>query len=431
MLKQLSGGAAIATLLAGSAVAGPGGDAFRDALYAGELAKGVGTLTPLAAGSDQEAKFGLGALQFLQGFEGLVQALYRHGLSSPDAGPLGPVLGIPVPQNVLAEPLDYGKFRTILQNLVTAMDTARATLTQAGESGDYVIEVDLARVRFDINADGKADASESVGALFRTLAGVEAQPPEPLPNPTTPETGGVTSAPSEEGSGAAEQMLIGLDRADAIWLAGYSEVFAIQSDFFLAHDFTDFFNSIFHRFFPRARLPMQPYAQGGSLVMDPQTDTAIADAVAAIHTLNWPVVEPERLKGVLERAGAVTNFSRANWAAILLETDDNHELLPSPRQTGPSGEQVTQEQVDAWLKTLDDVDGVIAGELLLPHWRFRQGFDLKAYFETATRTDLVMLLTGMGALPYLKDGPIANAEVFAAANRAFGENLIGYAFWFN
>ena len=38
------------------------------------------------------------------------------------------------------------------------------------------------------------------------------------------------------------------------------------------------------------------------------------------------------------------------------------------------------------------------GELLLPHWRFDQGFDLKLYFETATETDLVMLFAGFALL---------------------------------
>ena len=74
---------------------------------------------------------------------------------------------------------------------------------------------------------------------------------------------------------------------------------------------------------------------------------------------------------------------------------------------------------------------MLAGELLIPHWRFNKGFDLKAYFENATRTDLVMLITGYDALPFLKDGPIASPESFAEANRVFGDALIGYAFWFN
>ena len=106
--------------------------------------------------------------------------------------------------------------------------------------------------------------------------------------------------------------------------------------------------------------------------------------------------------------------------------------MPAPQQTPifPEGD-VTDEMVVAWHDTLDKAEQMLDGELLLPHWRFRQGFDLRAYFESATRTDLVLILTGYGALPFLKEGPIASAEDFAAANAVFGESALGYAFYFN
>ena len=92
---------------------------------------------------------------------------------------------------------------------------------------------------------------------------------------------------------------------------------------------------------------------------------------------------------------------------------------------------VTDETVAAWRETLDVVDSIIDGELLIPHWRFKQGFDLAAFFANSERTDLVMLLTGQGALAYLADGPIADADSFALANTVFGENIFNYAAWFN
>ena len=103
---------------------------------------------------------------------------------------------------------------------------------------------------------------------------------------------------------------------------------------------------------------MQDYATGGMLMLDPQTDTAIADAVAAVHSLNWPVVEPDRLRGVLERGKAILDLSRRNWEAILAETDDQRELVPSPNQTPivPEG-AVTDEVVAAWHATLDAAEG--------------------------------------------------------------------------
>jgi len=128
----------------------------------------------------------------------------------------------------------------------------------------------------------------------------------------------------------------------------------------------------------------------------------------------------------------ITSLSRRNWDAILAETDDERELVPSPRQTSIIPEHaVTDEVVDAWLATLDTLDTILEGELLLPHWRFRQGFDLKAFFETAEETDLVMLFTGHAALPFLADGPVADAESFAQGNRVFGDSWPNFVLWFN
>jgi len=421
LLRKTMLGLALAALLTVPAMAGEAGDILRDNLYAGTLAQGMARLEPMAA-SDQEAKFGLGMLQLATGVEHLAQALYRHGLAAPDAGMLGPLGVVPIPPNPEPEALDYGKVRAIAAALVEDMDTARATLEQAGESGDYVVLIDPLQIRFDIDGDGVASENESLGFVVEAALGIQLRP----------EVGAAPAGDKNPPASQPSDTMIGFDRADALWMAGYSQVLAAHGDFLLAHDFSDLVNVAFHRLFPKAGLPMQDYAAGGTLFMEPSTDAAAADAIAAIHTLNWPVVEPGRLKRVLARLKAVTDFSRRNWQAILAETDDDHEFIPSPRQSPTlPGSAVTQDMVDAWLKTLDTADAIFDGKLLVPHWRFRQGFDLKAYFETAQRTDLVMILTGYGALPFLKDGPVASADDFAEANRVFGENLLGYAFFFN
>lgn len=425
MLPKMILGAGFAMLLSLPVQAGEAGDIARDNLYAGTLAEGVSKLTPMAEAGDQEAKFGLGMLQLVTGIEHFVQALYRYGLAAPDAGMLGPVMSVPIPPNPNPEKLDYEKVRAVLATLVDDMDTAKASLVAAGASGDYVVLIDPLKIRIDVDGDGKISESESLRGIIEQQLGI----------PLSPATG-AQAAPggksSDKVSRGEPEFALGLDRADALWMAGYTQVLASHGDFFLAHDFSELVNATFHRLFPRAGLPMQDYATGGTIFMEPGTDAAAADAIAAIHTLNWPVVEPDRLKRVLERLKAITALSRQNWQAILAETDDNHEFIPSPTQTPTlPGSAITQEMVDAWLKTLDTADAILDGKLLVPHWRFRQGFDLKAYFETAKRTDLVMILTGYGAIPYLKDGPVASAADFAEANRVFGENLIGYAFFFN
>lgn len=409
-------------------LAGEAGEITRDALYAGTLAKGLEALGPLADSGDAEAQFGLGTLTFFSGIEHLSQALYRHGLNINDAG-AGPILSVPVLSNPNPEPLDYDKVRGILARLVTDMDAARPLLESAGEAGDYVVMLDPTRFRIDINGDGMGDENESVGAVITMVLGEDAGFNRPMPPRDTPD-GNSDAAKYPEA--IAPDMTFGFDRADAIWLAGYSQIFATQADFMLAHDFSGLVNSAFHRLFPKAGLPMQDYAAGGRLMMDPESDAAIADAIAAIHTMNWPITDTEKFKGILTRLHTITTLSRRNWSAIEAETDDNAEFIPSPRQSPklPGGE-VSEAMVAAWRATLDTADQILAGKLLIPHWRFKQGFDLNAYFSNATRTDIVMLLTGYDALPFLKDGPIASADSFEAANRVFGDNLLGYAFWFN
>lgn len=409
MLKPVV--ACLLACLALPAIAGEGGDIARDHLYAGTLVDGVEALRPFDERYDQEGRFGLGLIKFVQAVEHFAQGLYRHGFAAPDAGPIGPAMVIPVPSNPNPEPLTYDTVRDLLAALVTDMDDARTGLLVAGDAGDYVVPVDVMKVRIDVDGDGKITDGESIGGVLASMFGA------PVPDAAAP----------------PPDTTIGFDRADAIWLAGYTQIVAAQADFLLAHDFHELVDATFHRLFPKAGLPMQDYMHSTStLMLDPESDNAIADALAAIHTLSFPVAEPQRLKHVLARLMDVTALSRRNWEAILAETDDNRELIPNPRQTPLMQEApVTDETVSAWLATLDTADKVLRGELLIPHWRFQKGFDLKSYFENATRTDLVMLITGRDALPFLKDGPIASADSFAEANRVFGDALWGYAFWFN
>jgi hypothetical protein len=417
MLRSILAAAAVAVLLA-PANGGEAGDIARDALYAGDLEGGLARLLPLRD-TDNEALFGIGVITFVKGIEGFAQALYRHGVAAPETPPMlggGPPLAVPVPVNPNPEPLDYGKVRDIVMALRDRLDEATLYFEGAAQSGDYVVGIDPLLVKLDADADGTVEETESIANVFMGAFGM-----------SQPGAGGRMGTPT-----TPADFNIGFDRADAYWLAGYSQVFVAQAEFLLAHDFEDFVNTTFHRIFPRAGLPMQDYAQGGTMAFDPNTDGQIADGIAGIHSLNWTVEHPELLSGVLQRFKRITALSRENWNAILAETDDNRELIPNPQQTSivPEGE-VTDEVVAAWLETLDVADRILEGELLVPHWRFKQGFDLEAYFNTAKRTDLVLLLTGYDAIPYLKDGPIADGSSFAAANRVFGDNLLGYVFWFN
>lgn len=408
MLK-LSPVAVAALIVSSPVLAGPTGDTLKTALYAGTLSDGLSKLEPMAAGGDTEAAFGVGTLKLATAIEHFTQTLYRHGFDLPDGRPAG-IEQPNIPQNPNPEPFDYAGVRQMLSTFVEELDAARVSFDAASKSGDYVVSINPADIRIDANGDGKAEEGESLAGLM-TIWSHSSTPPDP------------SEVPHQE---------IGLDRADAFWFAGYTQVIGAQADFLLAHDFSSFVNATFHRFFPRAGFPMQPYAEGVQLMFDPATDTGIADLIAAIHAISWPVTDAEKLSRVRDRLKAVLAYSRQDWDAILAETDDNHELLPSPKQTPLAPDaSITDEKVAAWRATLDKADAVLDGALLVPHWRFKQGFDLKAYFTTAKTTDLVMILTGAGALPYLRDGPVASTEDFRAVQTAFGDDWLGYAFWFN
>ncbi|WP_417582664.1 hypothetical protein [Pelagibacterium sp.] len=392
---------------------------LRDHLYSGRLAEGLAVLEA-RADNDASAAFGVGILTFFSAIESLVQPLYAHGFNPERGIAVGPLFGLAwddTDQERVPEPLTYAQLRGYLAQFSNQMDAAVSALLTASE-GEFAIEIDVTRIRIDINGDGEADDEETVGA-FLAMASSAGQRLD-LDSGVAPDLG-------------LPATTFALDNSDAIWLAGYAHILAIPSDFFLAHDFEDFFNAGMHRLFPGAELPMETYPDGGQLFMDRDSDALLADAIAIVHTLNWPVIDRERLMGVKDRMVSIIELSRQNWNAILAETDDHLEFVPSPYQTPLAPQMtVTKAMVEAWRETLDVSEAILNGELLLPHWRYENlGFDLLAWFETAERTDAVLLLTGSDALPYLKSGEIADAQTFDAANTVFGGSIWNYAAWFN
>ncbi|WEJ34716.1 hypothetical protein [Devosia sp. SD17-2] len=424
-MVRVLGLALAAAMLPGVAVAGEAGDALVQHLYAGTSAEGLSSAVSACEAGDSEACFAEAMYSLVLAYEGLAEDLYRYGASTPSMPAAAMLLGLGMggeivePANSAPEPLSYDKLRQMLEDFLADLDTTRAAFIRAGESGDFMVRIDPLKVRIDFDGDGEAGADETLGTLL-TSAGVFMD--------------NFDGEMSEKTKTKVAELdtSVGFDRADAFWFAGYSQIAGAPLDFLLAHDFSGFYDAYLHRVFPASGLPMQDYSRGGTLMMDPESDAAIADIIAAIHTLSFPVVDAERLSGVRGRLLEITALSRRNWDAILAETDDERELVPSPAQTSIfPGHEVTEDVVSAWMATLDTLDTILEGELLLPHWRFSQGFDLKAFFETATRTDLVIIFTGQGAVPFLADGPVADAQSFAEGNRVFGDAWPNFVLWFN
>ena len=435
MLKPLAAATAFAALLAaGPAQAGAAGDITREALYSGNLAQGAEALAPLRAADDPEAAFGQGMIDFVLAIEGFAQDLYRHGLAAPETGPMGPALAVPLPPNPHPEPLDYPKVRAMLEKLVTQLDIAGASFEAGGKAGDYVVLLDPLKIRIDANGDGKREEGESIERIFAG-AGHGQSRSQPADDATARAGAGqegqgrqVRFSYRRVGAGCARERYDHRLRSRRFHLAC-----RLQPDLRGAGRFLPLvrFRGFRQRRVPSLLSPRRPADAGlrhqwhAGARPDDRHRTPTRSPRSTPSTGRWS--SPSDLAGAAAPA-KITTLSRANWDAIPAETDDNRELVPSPNQTSlvPDA-KVTDEVVAAWRETLDVADKVLAGELLVPHWRFNRG-RLNAWFNAPNASDLVMLLDGYDALPY--SGLIASAESFAAANR-FGDQWMGYVFWFN
>ncbi len=396
---------AIFTFVAASAFAGEANDALTRNLYAGTLSQGADEMAALTPSSKTKAAQGI--LLFVAAVEQLGQSLHRHGLETTNGGVMMqlPILRMPVEPNPNPEPLDYPKYRAILQTLFDNLAKADAAL-QAGAEGDVKLSIDLLKVRADINSDGKAGENESLGAILEVLT--RRAEPQPLPD-----------------------LSFTFDKADILWLRGYIQFITAAAQFGLSVDFEESFNKTAHAYFPRAGLPMQE-----ELVRPAQTmgfiDNSFGDGLAMIHLMNWQVTDPERLKDVRLRLKTLAQLSRESWAAARAETDNDNEWLPNAKQTSKlAAAPVDDAIIDGWLLVMDEFESVLDGKKLMPHWRFEKGFNVKRFFEESKRIDAVLILAGVDAIPFLETGTISTSAGWNNLARVFGGNFLGYAIWFN
>lgn len=381
-------------------------------LYTGALEAGESALQSLVEREPQnaDARFALGGVKVIRAVERFGQGLYRHGLEAPTMT-LVPLFGLPLPVNPRPEPLTYDKFRAMLARLVDDLDAADSELARIG-GAPVKLSVDLARIRLDLDANGVAEERERLSAVIDSLA--QAARRRALP---------ATAA-------AGDRFPVTFDTADVYWLRGYVNLLAVSAEFFLAHDFRAAFDTTFQFLFPRAGLPgarlFEERMQGQRNEVG-----SILDAIAFIHLVRWEVTEPRRMAAIHGRLKQVVALSRQTWAAVLAETDDDDEWLPSPTQKGVLDMPVTADMLTAWHAMLDEFEAVLDGRKLVPHPRFARGINMRKIFLEPRHFDLVLWVTGHGVLPFLEDGPIIDGDSWNQASRAFGGYLLTYAFWFN
>jgi hypothetical protein len=292
----------------------------------------------------------------------------------------------------------------MLQDFIVDLATSEATLAGIGERPTTLV-VDLMQVRLDVTGASKSGDGVRLIDVIAAISGQSGRWPLE----------------------AMKALEVKFDSGDAAWLRAYTHALSALCEFLLAHDFHASFDAVAPHFWAR---PETPFAAELAAPAPPNmfTDfesrpTTLADLLAAIHLLNWPVVAPERMRAARTHLLAMITDSRLSWKLINAETGDDREWIPNPRQKHAAlGQLVSPEQMTAWFAFLDEGEAILEGRRLAPHWRFAKGVDVKAFFEKPQTFDLVLFVTGQGALPYLSNGPITSPERWAQIIRAFEGN---------
>lgn len=384
----------------------PAMSADRDALNAylaeGRVQEG---LEEFASPSDNAERFSLAVLQALDGVERFSGGINNLGLNPRFVMGGLPLLGVvPDLRMDAAGPVTTGQVAELFRSFRSSLRKANATLAEIDDE-EFDVVIDLARARLDFDGDGTATTEET---LLRSF--------ERVPNPQEPST-------------PQEDLTIRFDSADAKWLQGYTHFLGGILDILTAYDWRPVWNQCAHIVFqePDPRPEIAVWSGAADEFGD------FPDMIAAVHDMRLELIEEDAWHRAREEFRGMIACSRACWARVDEETDDDREWLPSPRQTGPRGAVITQEEINGWLRVLDELGAVAAGEKLLPHWRLKpgSGINIDKLVAAPPELDLVLLIQGSAFLPYLEEGPVSDAEAWDELTAPFGPGFARFAVWSN
>lgn len=297
----------------------------------------------------------------------------------------------------------------MLERFVAQLKEANDTL--AGISDQPVkLQVDLLKINLDADNSGTIEPYENLAEILSSLSRGS---PFTLEDDTT-------------------TFPITFDLADAKWLQGYSNLLMSVGNFLLAFDYESTYDMTFHSVFgPDATIYGKQLQEKGK-AGGPRDLGALATPITFLHSINWTIENPARLKATRQNLLQVMQLNYETWELIQKETDDDHEWLPNPNQTSPfQALPVTQQTIDSWLKAVKASEKVLNGEVLIPHMVFDGGINMKSFFDTAESFDLVLFITGPNAVNYIEQGEVWDGDFMRTLSRPLSRNFGAFAVWFN
>lgn len=362
------------------------------------------TQTRLAAlPSPTEAdRFALGGVRFLRALETTFQTRHRTGMDDPTG--MLPLLRL----NAGAAPdavFQPGDVAALFDQAATDMAAARAPLDGLASGPDFSVEIRLADLWFDVNADGTRTPDEDLMQLLGpSLMGwrwFDRDPAAPAPT-------------------------IRFDRADAAWLSAYTHLLEGVANIVLAYDPTD-------------ALTRAAATRDGMAALSPPEVSEYdmfapgLDALWVILTALDQQPDAARLTAARDHFLSMIAENRSFWTAVETETDDAAEWLPNARQTSALGLTLPPETGTTWRAVLADGEALLQGEKLIPYWRLGEGagVNLGRMFTEPAPIDIKDWIQGAGALPYLEQGEVVSAENWRSFEAMMGGDAMLMSVWLN
>jgi len=311
----------------------------------GSIADGIAAFS---GSSDNSETFSLALLQTLDGLQKFSAGFSNTGIN-PDITRSGiPFLrAISPPSSISTDAITPEAAAALFTEFKHALLRANTTLASM-DGEDFGVTVNLSRVRLDLDGNGVVATNEFLVNSLRRPFGFS--PPSP----------------------GEQDLVIRFDSADAAWLKGYTHFLSGVLSVITAYDWMPVWNQCAHVVF-RNPLPRPPIAQASRPLATGTDLTSALDMIAAIHEMRLEPLRKDALETARNEFLSMVACSRLCWQRVLAESDNANEWLPSPTQTGPAGAKVTAEQIEGWHRVLDELELVLKGERLMPHWRLKPG----------------------------------------------------------
>jgi hypothetical protein len=365
------------------------------------------TTARLSSATAPEDLFALGALRFLGGIEAALQARWRMGVS--DSMMMLPVMRLPIPENPAPAAFDPAFLTTIFTDISTRMQAAREPLLKIPADADFGVEIAFADIWFDINANTTRDDGEDAGAVLGPILmgwqWDERDPATPLP-------------------------VVRFDAADAVWLLAYTHLLQGISDTVIAYDPTA---AVTRMVDTRAELGLvrKPPVEGEYNFDDSFGDFAdIASVVTG--ALDQPP-NTDRLTSAHTHFLAMVAQNRRFWPLVNAETDNVMEWIPNDAQQSALGVALPPGTGTTWLAVLDDAEGLLNGDLLIPYWRSdaNHGVNLARMFTEPAPIDLIGWIQGYAAVPYFEQGRTVSAQNWMAFEQMMAGDALLFTIFLN